>query len=345
MLSFIPFLRNPVCTREEQVGLAEKKINLKLHCKLSPKPCLEGYTKPASKVSSYSLLSCYHIHFCHSSPFPLPLPLATPRMADKISAARAAAEVRYRALCAAWRCAQQQPPNCCLLLPFDPANLLRFFAYNVLQQTRCPMRIELNWVAGLQITKQNTNSHFNHGIQVLRNAESKYIFVFRPPFVPFARGNWMYSVPEALFLRECLAKWTCCNHYTWNISFVKTSIHCFCHKIPLPDLLTLLFTSLHSNQALFNISHFCHPSCSPCWLFGDWFPWALTGIKHPRTSSALVSRPGWGKNCSALSCRCKLGCSSVDQVAGFANQSLTSMLLQTNLNKYSAHTDLISLHS
>jgi len=51
-------------------------------------------------------------------------------------------------------------------------------------------------------------------IQVLRNAESKYIFSFRPSFVPFARGKLMYSIPEALILGEYLGKLTCHNKYT-----------------------------------------------------------------------------------------------------------------------------------
>lgn len=83
--------------------------------------------------------------------------LATPGTAAKISAA--CWGERQSPVCTR-RGTQQKSPNSCLLLPVDPANLLRFFAYNMLQQTHCPKRTELNWVAGLQITKQ---PHFNHG--------------------------------------------------------------------------------------------------------------------------------------------------------------------------------------
>lgn len=173
-------------------------------------------------------------------------------------------------------------------------------------------------------------------IQVLRNAENKYIFVLRPSFVPFARGKWMYSIPEVLFLGEYLGKWTCYNHYTRNTPFVKSSTHCFCHKAFLLDRLTLSFTS-HTSSAT--------SATVPAGLVVTDFPehWlesSFQGQVLPLSSGLAVE-----KNSSAQSCRCKFGGGSVDQVVGFANQSLTSMLLQTHLNKYSAYTNLISLHS
>lgn len=157
-LVFYSSSQKPCLYKGRTSCLAETQTNLKFHYKLPPKPCLEGYTKPANKVTSYTLLSCYDGNFCRSSPSQLyPLSLATPGTAAKISAA--CWGERQSPVCTR-RGTQQKSPNSCLLLPVDPANLLRFFAYNMLQQTHCPKRTELNWVAGLQITKQ---PHFNHG--------------------------------------------------------------------------------------------------------------------------------------------------------------------------------------
>lgn len=183
-------------------------------------------------------------------------------------------------------------------------------------------------------------------IQVLRNAESKYIFVFRPSFVPFARGKWTYSIPEVLFLGEYLGKLTCYNHYTWNTHFVKSSTLCFCHKAFLLDLLTLAFTSPHSNQAFTSHTSSATLATVPVDFLVTDFPEHWLESNFQDQVLPLSSDPaGEKKNRSAQSCRCKLGWGWADQVVGFANQSLTSVLLQTHLNKYSAYTDLISLHS
>lgn len=67
-LVFYSSSQKPCLYKGRTSCLAETQTNLKFHYKLPPKPCLEGYTKPANKVTSYTLLSCYDGNFCRSSP-------------------------------------------------------------------------------------------------------------------------------------------------------------------------------------------------------------------------------------------------------------------------------------
>lgn len=180
-------------------------------------------------------------------------------------------------------------------------------------------------------------------IQVLRNEGSEYIFGFRPSFGPFARGKWMYSIPEALIPGEYLGKWTCYHHHMWNTPFFKSSIHYFCHQAFLLDLLTLSFTPLHSNKAL--TLHICSviPAVVPAALLDFPEHWLESNFQGQVLPLSLDW--AWGESRGALSCRWNLSCSEAGQVAWSANQPFTSMLLQTHLNSYSAYTELIGFHS
>lgn len=157
ILSFIPLLRSPVCTREEQVVWQRHRPIWNFTTNSLPNVVLK--VTQSLPIKLLAILFCPVTMVISAAPLPpnCTPSLATPGTAAKISAA--CWGERQSPVCTR-RGTQQKSPNSCLLLPVDPANLLRFFAYNMLQQTHCPKRTELNWVAGLQITKQ---PHFNHG--------------------------------------------------------------------------------------------------------------------------------------------------------------------------------------